>query len=373
MSREKNNAQVSVRPVVCAVGEEYRIIVPADREALVRLEVGGQTYFDDDAGVLRTSAPAHTFELPAAVLDAAGEYTVVSEPIEKRLPYCTKRLAEVRKTFRYKPLRKTEGINVYVLSDTHGLHAPAVKAGSFFGDDLDLLILNGDIASDTQTAKAALLPLSIAFDVTHGGVPCVITRGNHDLRGAFAERLSSIYPNDGGRFYYPVSFDGLELIVADCGEDKDDGHVEYGGTVCFSPYRRRQISFLEKEAERLRGCEIPKIVLSHIPFCHTDYDPVRGVHEFDIEQETYGTWVRLINENMRPSFAVFGHIHACKIVEGKEKHNEKGLRCPIVFGGRPDHKNDDVQGTAITLGRKDALIRFTDASKRVLSEKQIEF
>ncbi len=369
-------SEPEIKAVVCAVRDAYEICVLTNHESLVSVRVGGETYYYADNGVRHSRCPLHKFRVPAEKLNAAGAYTVETEWMIKRLPYRSLRRPPVSRTFRFTPVPDEGPLRIYHVSDSHGQKAASVNAAGFFGETPDLLILNGDIASHTHTPKAAILPIEISWGVTKGERPCVITRGNHDLRGKCAENLSLYYPTDHGRFYYPVYFPGLELLVLECGEDKVDECAEYGGTICCHAYRKEETAFLreycdQKQKEPDNG-DI-RVVLSHIPFMHTDYDPARGVHEFDIEQELYGEWVRLMNDVYRPRFGLFGHIHQVKLIEGAGKFNEKGFNRPLILGGKPDHAHKSVVGTALVLDREkeEMTVRFSDSAHNVLEEHAV--
>ena len=282
----------------------------------------------------------------------------------------------MRRTFSFYPVKDTPSLRVYHLSDVHGKKDAAVAAAGYFGKAPDLLILNGDISSSSQTVDETMLPLEIAFAVTKGERPCVITRGNHDLRGAMAERLGDFYPLDCARFYYTVRLGPLWMLVLDCGEDKNDDHREYAGTVAFHKYRKKETAFLKElclapQPEFNGGAVRYKIVVSHIPFMHTDYDPVRGVHEFDIEQDTYAEWVGLINEHIKPDLGLFGHVHRTGVLTGPGKYNEKGFAAPMILGGRP--LENDVIGCAITLANRSAQIVFNGKTPTAAETKTISF
>ena len=363
-----------VKPVVCCVGERYQICVLTSHESLVSVRIGDSLFQDVNNGIVRSCCKVHKFDVPSALLDREGSYTVIRERLIKRQAYRSLKYPEKRSVFEFIPLPQTGPIRIYHLSDCHGLKTPAVKAASFFVSAPDLLILNGDVASSSQTEKEALLPMEIAYLVTKGSRPCIITRGNHDLRGRFAENLDSYYPTLNGSFFYTIDLPRLSFLVLDCGEDKVDDNIEYAGTVAFHEYRIRQTAFIKDVCEEAIPENRPfRFVLSHIPFMRVDFVPAGGIHEFDIELELYEEWVRLMNERFRPRLGLFGHIHQTLLVTEKGEHNEMGLSAPCVFGGRPDHKNNSMIGTAVSLNPDtgDALIMFTNSSGSVLSSYEL--
>ena len=364
-----------IRPVVCAAGDRYVICIPTPVHVLMSVFIRGEEYTNDACGVKISSCDVQKFNVPRTSLDAVKEYTVEYEIIYREA-YCSKKEKPVKKTFAFHPIENNADVHIYHLSDVHGKKDAAIAAATYFGGPPDLLILNGDISSSSQTVTETMLPLDIAFAVTQGERPCIITRGNHDLRGLMAERIGDFYPLYNGSFYYTVRLGPLWFLVLDCGEDKNDDHVEYAGTIAFHQYRKRETEFIRtltrEPAAQYKDDGIRcRIVLSHIPFMHTDYNPERGVHEFDIEQETYGEWVSLINDYIRPEFGLFGHVHRVGIVSGNGKYNEKGFYAPMVLGGKP--VDDDVIGCAVTVNSTGAEIVFNGKNCIPLSKQTFLF
>jgi Icc-related predicted phosphoesterase len=363
-----------VCPAVCAAGDHYIICIPTPVPVLMSVFIAGEEFTNDFCGVKISSTHVQKFSVPQALLNHAKKYTVVYEIIYREA-YSSKKEAPVRADFSFQPIEKSDNVNIYHLSDVHGGKAPAIAAAQYFGNALDLLILNGDISSSSQTVEEMLLPLQIAFAVTKGEKPCIITRGNHDLRGLQAERIGDFYPLDNGLFYYTVQLGPIHILVLDCGEDKNDDHREYAGTIAFHKYRKTETAFIQSliavlDKERHSRHKY-RFVLSHIPFMHTDYDPQKGVHEFDIEQDIYGEWVRLLNEEWKPDFGLFGHVHRIGLLHGAGKFNEKGFTAPIIFGGKP--LDNDVLGCAIVLKDSSAEISFNGKDRIPLQKSKILF
>ena len=371
----KSFAPFEIRPAVCAAGENYIICVPTPVPVLMSVFVGEEEFTNDASGVKISSCDVQKFVVPISLLDREKQYTVVYEIIYREA-YCSGKEKPVTGVFQFFPLQKQNDIRIYHLSDVHGKKNAAIAAAAYFGEAPDLLILNGDISSSSQTVKETLLPLQIAYAVTKGQKPCVITRGNHDLRGKLAERIGDFYPLDQGRFYYTVRLGPVWMLVLDCGEDKNDDHREYAGTTAFHKYRQKETAFIRSlidhnTANALSDDIKYKIIVSHIPFMHTDYDPVKGIHEFDIEQDTYGEWVNLINQSIQPNFGLFGHVHRTGVLRGNVKYNEKGFAAPMILGGKP--LDNDVTGCAIRLNDHQAEVLFNGKNLIAQEEDTIIF
>ena len=163
-------------------------------------------------------------------------------------------------------------------------------------------------------------------------------------------------------------------MILDCGEDKNDDHREYAGTIAFHKYRQKETDFfrsvISNAVKEYQADDVLyKCVISHIPFMHTDFDPAAGIHEFDIEIDTYTEWVQMLNCDIKPDFGLFGHVHQVDVIEGSGKYNNKGFAAPIILGGKPE--NNTVYGCAVTLKENTAEILFTDETHCVVSSRII--
>lgn len=367
-------------PVVCAVGSDYVICVPVKKKVLMKIEVDGEFFYCHSNGVRKSDTKVQRIIVPSEKLNKAKKYTIIYEVINCRLPYSCDKQSPVKVDFSFRPIEKEEGIKIYHLSDVHGFEKAAVKAGSFFGDELDLLILNGDIASSSDTADDIMLTYRIAYEITKGEIPCVISRGNHDLRGKYAEKLEEFLPVDNGKSYFTVKLGSMWILVLDCGEDKPDDHVEYSGTVAFHQFRESENRFIDKIIENSKteyDAENVKyrFVLCHVPFCFDNTEECKGERPFDIEKEIYTEWCGKIRENIKPDFSLFGHLHVVDVCAPGNQFDNKGLGSNIIIGGKPVHikgKAKNMIGTAMNIEKDTVRVRFTDSAKTVYEDKIIK-
>lgn len=235
-------------PAVFAVENTYQIMALVNAECLFWVRVGDICYYDEQNGVMRSSGDVHSVAVPMRALDEAKGYTVCVRPIVERKPYFTQ-TEDVREyTFSFAPV-SADNIRVYHIADAHGRIDEPIAAARTFGE-IDLLILNGDLVSFNDSPEACHHTFLIADALTHGNIPIVYTRGNHDLRGYYAEHRTAYTPFESGKPYYTVRLGHLWCVVLDCAEDKPDDHAEYGGTVCCHAFREAQTAFLEEIIDR---------------------------------------------------------------------------------------------------------------------------
>ena len=352
-------------PAVFAVGEHYQILTWARSELLLGVEVNGVRYFDHSGGIVRSMNRLHRVQVPARELDRAGTYTVFYRRIIDRKPYFTTTEEPVSAAFRFRPVRAGEPVHIYHLSDAHGSFTLPSGAGSYFGADLNLLILNGDIVDSSDRIGHFELIFRLCEALTRGELPCVFSRGNHDLRGQYAECLAEYTPTRHGLPYYTFRLGPLWGLVLDCGEDKEDGNGEYGHTVACHAFRLEEGAFLEevvRNADReylAPGVEY-RLIVSHVPIFH------RNIPPFDIEQELYMGWLRCVREHIRPHLWLSGHLHTLQMEEPGGALDSYGLQpCPAMVSGYAvsdaGGRHVDFVGSAVTLDGNRMECSFTDS------------
>ncbi|HOH51477.1 MAG TPA: metallophosphoesterase [Candidatus Hydrogenedentes bacterium] len=134
-------------------------------------------------------------------------------------------------------------------------------------DDVDFVVLNGDIINDCITEQQAFRAFYDVCAARFGAsLPLVFVRGNHETRGPWARRLREVVPGRGGEYYYSFPHGGAHFVVMDSGEDKPDGNKEYAGLVEFGSFRERQTRWLEADlASEAAKAARWKILLTHQP------------------------------------------------------------------------------------------------------------
>lgn len=350
-------------PVVCAVGHNYIIMVPVRNSVLIKVDVGGKEYFNVSNGIRIRNSYVQKFTVPMAELDNAKEYTVICE-IGKQ--YESKKT--VSRKYKFIPVPSDREINIYDISDTHGMYKESIAAAANFNRKIDLLILNGDISSSSETINDILLNYKIAFSITKGEIPCIITRGNHDLRGKNAEKLPELMPYRDNKPYFTVTIGDTWFMILDCGEDKVDSHKEYYHGAAFHDFRLQETEYIKdviKNADKEYNAPGIKkrILVSHIAINYEDNELCQGERPFNIEHEIYNSWCSLIEENIKPNIYITGHLHIFKIFQPESEFNNRKLSCPTIVGGEPGYgKKNKFTGAGIVLHNDHADVIFTDSN-----------
>lgn len=256
---------ITYEPVVYAVEEEYQIVFSGSAKAMGWVEIGGTVYSDTYAGSLRSSERVHKISVPQEVLDRAGEYTVYTQAYLYRGPFGAIKGSAVSRSYRFTPVDLSDGLQYYALSDIHMDTAGAEKSMEGL-EGVELLILNGDMISDVENFYDANYVNKVAFSLTGGGIPVIYARGNHEVKGAWSDRLFRFVGSKDETFYYTVTMGGLYCVVLDLGEDHDEGWWEYYGSDDFDRYRSEQLDFLRAEAAREDLADFDyRLAVCHIP------------------------------------------------------------------------------------------------------------
>ena len=95
--------------------------------------------------------------------------------------------------------------------------------------------------------------------------PLFFNRGNHELRGQFADYLYRYFPTNNGKYYRLQHVAGVDFLFIDSGEDKPDEDIEYSGIVSYDQYREEQARWLKSLREEHKVGKYPLIVFSHMP------------------------------------------------------------------------------------------------------------
>ncbi len=323
-------------PAVFAVANTYQIMVPVKCETLMWVRVGDRCFYDHANGTLRSATDIHRMTVPQELLDAECSYDICYRVITQRKAYRTESEDEVQVHFEFHPVVGAQS-KAFLIADAHNVVTATVAAAKQFEAKygaLDFLILAGDVPEDSGDLANFDTIYQIIGQVTGGQKPVVYAKGNHDLRGVCAEKMDEYSPIYRGNSYFSFKIGDIWGLSLDCGEDKNDDHVEYGHTVCCHEFRLAQTEFIKEIIDRAdseykaKGIR-HKIIVSHNPFSEQLKPP------FNIEEDIYREWCTLLREHVQPELMLSGHMHwlAVNQVGGKKDH--LGQPCPVLIGTKP--------------------------------------
>ncbi|MBW4864691.1 metallophosphoesterase [Prevotella salivae] len=196
---------------------------------------------------------------------------------------------------------------------------------------LDFILLNGDMSNRIRSQKHimdAYLDTCVSMFATD--VPLFFNRGNHELRGEFADYLNRYFPTNNGKYYRLQHVAGVDFLFIDSGEDKPDADLEYCGIVECDQYREEQERWLRSLQEEKKIGKYPIVVFSHMP------PTLKNWHGPLHMQETLTPELNKMNVSVMLS----GHLHRFDYQEPNEiinfpnlvNSNNTYLLCHIANG-----------------------------------------
>lgn len=361
-----NSEIMSVHPSVFAVENEYQICVLVKTECTMWVEVDNKNYYDHSNGVLRSGKFLHIAHIPQSALNNAKKYTVHLRRINKRKPYFTDFGAVEKTEYDFKPIAEKNEYHIINLADSHSLIDAPIRSGSYFGDELDLLILNGDIPNHSDNIEYFKAIYMISGGISKGRIPCIFSRGNHDMRGVCAEQLEYYTPTSKGKSYFTFSLGPIWGLVLDTAEDKDDSHEEYGCTVCCSAFREEESLFIEDVVASGEYKKFPvRLIISHNPFTYKMEPP------FDIEEGLYKSWSENLGK-ITPTLMLTGHLHECFLEAPGGKHDSYGQPCALLCSSKVDTKKHKYTCGAVTITDNYVQVCYINDKGKITGKKRIE-
>lgn len=288
--------------VVYAVEDDYQIVFSTSDSAIAWVEIDGQCYYDLYAGSMRSSDKVHKIEVPQSVLDVAGGYKTCAKQMIYRGPFGGYTGKTISRDYDFRPVNSSNGLNHIAISDVHEAVDAAVAAATT-RDDTDFIVLLGDLVSMVETEADAQMANDVAHGITKGEMPVIYARGNHEIKGEYAEVLYKYVGSKNQSYYYTVTLgeDDVFAVVLDLGEDHEDDWWEYYGTARFDLYRAAQTEMLKEvlESGAYENYRY-RMMLCHIPVVYVDK---HGYFEAFRNE-----WTALLNE-MDLDIGLSGHKH----------------------------------------------------------------
>ena len=310
-------SRFTYEPVVYAVEDTYQIVFSTNHSATAWVEIDGEKYYDLFAGSMKSKDTVHKITVPQEKLDAAKSYTIHAEKMIYRGPFGGFKGKEISNRYDFHPVNTSDGLVYYTITDAHHARKGAVDA-ALSVENLDFLVILGDSVGMVEYEKDVQFSNLLAHDVTGGEIPVVYARGNHEIKGAYAEQLHKYVGSKNESFYYWFTLSDVFGITLDLGEDHDAGWWEYYGTDQFTLYHDEQTRFLEELVSQ-KPYESYQYTLVA---CHI---PIQFVNSRKDHVEIKATWTELLNQ-IEPDLAVYGHQHDLyPFLEGQETmYNAKG-------------------------------------------------
>ncbi|NLL55986.1 MAG: hypothetical protein GX242_02100 [Clostridiales bacterium] len=238
---------ITTGAAVYAVEDEYQIVWTTSNQALGWVEVDGVKYYDDIAGSVKSTDTVHKVSVPQQALDSAKSYTIYSQTMINEEAYSALKGRTFSKTYAFRPVDTSDGVQYYAVSDTHGINKKGFATASYYGDDTDFVIIAGDTVSFLDSKFDLERIAKLSHGVSKGNIPVIFARGNHEIKGKSAESLYKyIGATDSQDYYFTFRLASVWGVVLDVGDSHPDQWKENFDTANFTPYRNAQLDMLDK-------------------------------------------------------------------------------------------------------------------------------
>jgi len=327
------------------VEKDYQILFLTKTDGIGWIEIDGERYTDEECGLLHYGK-MHKIPVCGAALDKARKYTVVFVEYKEKPVYYPKGEEVCREEYDFTPVTGDD-FTLFMFADTHGAVDVPLQAYRNFADkygEADLLLLNGDINDSSASIHHFEVSFALISGTVGGSRPVIYARGNHDTRGAASELLPGYSPtafrNGRRESYWSFRQGNLWGLVLDCGEDKCDTSIEYGGTIQFDTFRQRETAYIQNLLENAETEWAAQGIRHRIVFCHIPFNRYYK-HPFDAGINYYDQWIRMLGE-MKADLLLCGHLHAVELVSGPDDRY-KTSPFPTLVSSSAVRENDGVK------------------------------
>ena len=118
-----------------------------------------------------------------------------------------------------------------------------------------------------------------------------------------------------------------------------------------------------KEKEYAADGVTRRLVIAHVPFA------TRFGAPFNIEEDVYTEWARLLREEVEPDLMLCGHVHQIGIWEKGGAKDSFGQPCDVIVGARPEKER--WIGCGIVMQKDAVAVSFNDSDGVVLEEQTL--
>ncbi|WP_231706120.1 metallophosphoesterase [Labilibaculum antarcticum] len=223
----------------------------------------------------------------------------------------------------------------------------------------DFYFFNGDMINDfTDENQLFNGFLDVSVKRFASEKPFVYVRGNHETRGSESRNLGAFLHFDDGKYYRAFTHKGVNFIILDSGEDKEDSNKYYYGLADFDSYRSEQEKWLQayvKTSEYVNAKY--RIVLLHMPFISQEFydgEYVTPSHGIQDSQKKWAPHLKDID------LLVAAHTHEYSFLKVGEDNNQ----FPILI-------NDDESIVKVEITPKGLKFVVTGTKGNIIDQKFI--
>lgn len=350
---------------VFAVEDEYQIAFSTSKNTVGCVQIGDRIFYDSVGGSKRVST-VHKISVPRDLLDSAKSYTVSCRSVIRNRAYLASSGGEIEKSYSFRPVNADDGISIFNFSDNHLLRSGVQRTARYFGDDLDLIVANGDLFNDVSDEFQVTLVYKLLGSISNGSVPIIMTRGNHECVGSKLTSLPSYIASNGDKFYYTVRFGNVLFYVLDLANDMSDLSVVIRTTADFDSYRDAEIEWMKAQPDFASRADdgIDRIVaLCHMPYVLSEGKSYEE-HAVQLARECERIGVQLL---------ISGHRHMTYVAKDDK------TSCPYIIGGKRSDSLDVNEtifasaytGTAIEIKDDGIYMSFVNSKCETLFSQKV--
>lgn len=357
IAQNRENIQITHGPYLCDMSNDgVSIVWTTNKPALSWIELAPEDeshfygkertkYFDTVSGRKRANDTVHHVRINNLRPGTTYRYRVFSQEVTSWISNNWVTYGQIASSavYRREPLKFTtfnpnaDEINFIVFNDIHG-RADFMKE---LLDDvdfskIDFVVLNGDMSNTVESQEQIFMDyIDTCVSLFASETPIVFSRGNHETRGVYADRLIEYFPTRSGNYYNTFNIADACFLILDCGEDKPDSDIEYGGIADFDRYREIQAEWLEEFTQSNDFIHSStRIVILHIPPTLGDWHG-----NYHLEQ----TVVPILNRS-DIDIMFSGHTH-------RHSYNEKNERTqfPILVNDNNSYLKCNVRNNKLSV------------------------
>ena len=310
-------------------------------------------------GLIDANETFHRIEIDELLPGREYEYVLIAKHIVQFEPYKIVWGDTVRSAaFHFTtPKADSDAVRFTVLNDLHknvGLIRQLFTMVEARPELPEFVMLNGDILShiNDESDILSIFDLPGSYASEH---PTVWVRGNHECRGQFARYMNRYLARPDERYYYTMRRGPVQMLVLDCGEDKEDSHWAYSGLNNFDAFRKEEERWFRSVLESDAWKNAPwRVLVVHIPL-------EKGTINTSVTPDSYRyRWAELM-EQAGLDLEIAAHYHRVAFTDRSEKQG-----FPILIGGGPDASAVayHVSATPSTLE-----VEMTDAEGKSLKKQ----
>ena len=298
-------------PVVFDNGEGFSVVWCTNVDSVGYLEYTYEgreyTLYDAEDGKYTTDRRVHTVRVPYEHL-YGNSYTVSAAKVVKNASRNCK-LGDFITSKDYKFAEKVNGDELKMLSLTDWHEHDDKLYAAAAGQEYDLLLMMGDAINYVNEFDDILDHVVIpGGKLTAGVKPALFVRGNHELRGKYANDLKSVLGMD--KYYFTAHYGEINFLVFDGGDTKPDDDIEHGIVNVCDPYRETELAEMEALPVSDSGYTV---ALCHIP--HFSREILDEEPRSERADEQFARYAAILDRH-NVKLLVSGHEHFLEYVEG---------------------------------------------------------